>query len=382
MIPLKKSSDKSNTSSNIIFGYLNAFIFVFLFISPHSVSSVIPEGITRPYLNLIVLLIIVLGFLINKNKLKTRYMYPLALSGVILIFGVLNIPIHGIIKPLNLISPILTLIGYLYLQERNFRVEFFVFYIIGWYIFYYFIYYSVLPDLFFRPGFDEDELFFDNSSSNAIPICLNMSVYAFFICNKFFNQNANRLILAVAIINVLLIVIQQSRSGIVISIVLMLMILWEYKRSLFFMLSSLVLIPILIYYKQLVWYFEVVGNIDASALETDGRTYAQKEFFETLDLWSFIFGHTERIYGRSDFSYTYNVFLDFWDDYGFIPLFFLMAIFLLRAIFRKKFKFPLYYFIPFFMYTMVESIFLPMFWDVLIYVLIFTPKDKISIGKA
>jgi hypothetical protein len=102
------------------------------------------------------------------------------------------------------------------------------------------------------------------------------------------------------------------------------------------------------------------------------RSQAQEEFFYKMDSFTFLFGHTIRIYSRDNLAYTYNVFLDMWDRYTLFPALIFTFILLIRLIKWRKFKYPFYYLLPFLAYSMVESMFFPNYWDVIIYLVIFT----------
>ena len=85
--------------------------------------------------------------------------------------------------------------------------------------------------MFFRPGFDEDEVVFDLSSSNAIPMALNITLYVYFILNKFYGVEKKKEIVFFSIINLALAVIQQSRIGILLSIVILVLSFYEYSKK-------------------------------------------------------------------------------------------------------------------------------------------------------
>jgi hypothetical protein len=247
---------------------------------------------------------------------------------------------------------------------------------IGLYIFFYNVYFSILPNLFFRPMFDEDEAVFDMSSSNAIPIALNITLFAYIILNRLYDEKREKKIFFLSLINLILCLIQQSRAGIFIALFLLGLSLFDYSRRNF--KYGIVLISILgiRYSVEIFEFVDVIGNVEGiEALKEDGRGDAQLSFFENMDFFTFIFGHTKTNFGSANFGYTYNVFLDMWDRYGLFQLLIFFSILMYRIVFWKNFKFPLYYIIPFLLYSMIESLFFPQFWDVIIYLLLFTPKN-------
>ena len=156
------------------------------------------------------------------------------------------------------------------------------------------------------------------------------------------------------------------------------------KRSLLLFTFT---IPILFVYnfkEILVIYDLFFGEYNLINVVEDVRSQARKYFFSNLNINNFFIGYPDNTIFAShlgaDMLYTYNVFLDVWNRYGFI-LFCTLVFVLINRFFRhKKYFFPLYYFIPFLAYSFVESIFFPNFWDCFIYLLIFTPIQNQNIN--
>ena len=113
----------------------------------------------------------------------------------------------------------------------------------------------------------------------------------------------------------------------------------------------------------------------------DIRGEAQRSFFHNMDFYSFFFGYKKNFvfaYGTNgNITNTFNVFLDMWNRYGFFQVFLFGVVILIRIYKQSKFHFPVYFLIPFLIYSMVESIFFPNFWDCIIYILFFTPKKNL-----
>lgn len=361
----------------------NSIVFLLLFISPHIIYSVIPKDIVSVYyilLPICYLLITVRFFVFFKENF---FIKPLLFSVSFLILGILNLILHASTAFFNLIAPIVAFLGYCFVFKKKINLRIFDFFLIGMYVFFYLVYFSVIPDLFFRPGFDEDAIVFDNSSSNLIPMALNITLYAYMIMNRFYLESNNKKILVFSVINLGLTIIQQSRVGLVISLVLCLLSLFNYdkKKMVRVLMAFLIIILsiIVFYYKEISEYVEIIGNLNGlEALDEDIRGEAQRSFFQNMELFNFLFGYKENyvyaIGSDGDILYTYNVFLDMWNKYGFFQLILFIFVILFRIFRQSKFHFPLYFFMPFFLYSMVESIFFPNFWDCIIYILIFTPK--------
>jgi len=300
-----------------------------------------------------------------------------------LYFGIINLFFHGAFNFFNLIGPIVAFLGYCFLFKKEIDLRIFDYFLIVLYIYYYFVYFSVLPDLFYRPGFDEDAIVFDNSSSNSIPMALNITLYSYMIMNRFYLETNNKKILIFATINLGLVVIQQSRIGLLVSIIIFFLAVFEYskKRSIISNVSFLNFLVILFFvnYLAINEFIQVLGNLNGfEALSLDIRGDAQKSFFHNMNLSRFFFGFDQKFIfaegSTGNIRYTYNVFLDMWNRYGLFQFIIFFVVLLFRIFRHSKFHFPLYFFIPFLAYSLIESIFFPNFWDCIIYLLLFTPK--------
>jgi|GEM_PF-2338255 len=363
---------------------LNSIVFLLLFISPHIVYCVIPKEIVPIYYIILPISYLILA-LINLNFFKRReFIKPLLFSLSFVFFGFLNLLFHSSTSFFNLIAPIVAFLGYCFVFKNKIDLRMFDYFLVAQYVFYYFVYFSIIPDLFFRPGFDEDAIVFDNSSSNAIPMALNITLYAYMIMNRFYLESSNKKILLFSIINLGLTIIQQSRVGLIISLVLFFLALFNYdKKKMIKVLvgfSIVIFSVILFYYNEIFGFIEIIGNLNGiEALDEDIRGEAQRSFFENMDLNRFLIGYKENfiyaIGADGDIKYTYNVFLDMWNKYGLFELLLFIVVLSFRVFKYSKFHFPLYFFIPFLMYSMVESIFFPNFWDCIIYILLFTPRE-------
>lgn len=355
--------------------YWLSFLFLFLFIAPNTLYIFLSSTLTK------VLLFTLLGcyilfFLINvKEIVRNIYVYPLALTLVFILFGTLNLVIKGSTETFNVLGPIIAYIAYFFANRRKLDSNMIGIFLIGLWVYYFFVYYITLPDLFVHPELED---FFGKASSNAIPITINITLYAYMILNKYLDQNNKGKIVTCAFINVLLIIIQQSRAGIIISILILFVASYDYsKKMAAYMMGLFGLFAVYLvafHLQDIIAYIEIVGNMDLNSLKEDIRGDAQTQFFDSMDLKAAFFG-----YGiDGDFAglkYTYNVFLDVWSRYGILPLIVLLLTFLYRIIFFSRYKFPLYYFVPFLVYSLVESQFFPNFWDVIVYLMLFIPKE-------
>lgn len=355
--------------------YSVSFIFVFLFILPNTLSIFLSDTQTKIYFYMLLLCYGIYLCLHVKEILTNLYLPILFLTIVFVIFGTFNLILKSSTETFNIAGPIITYLAYHYLQKNKIKSNMIDFLMVGLYIYYFITYYMTLPDLLIHPEFED---FFGKASSNAIPITLNITLYAYLVINRFFDQANNKRILSFATINLVLIVIQQSRAGIIIAFIILLLASYDYSKKL--AVGIVVVVGLIIFYfiifhlQEIIEYMDIIGDVDPNSLRDDSRGDAQRQFFTSMDLKSAFFGYSKDA-NFGSLKYTYNVFLDIWNRYGVIPLIVLLSTFLYRIIFNKSYKFPLYFFVPFLIYSLVESQFFPNFWDVIVYLMLFTPKE-------
>lgn len=372
---------------NVSRNSFNSLIFIFLFLSPHIVYSIIPSLFVVPYFLILVISYFLVALFLFNYISKKLFLYPFIFTLSFIFIGSLNLFVNNYLSFFNLISPIIAFLGFTLIFKKKLNLKYFDYVLLILYLYFYLVYFSILPDLFFRPGFDEDEAVFDNASSNAIPIALNMVLYSYFILNKFYSELNHKKIILFSIINIILILIQQSRVGIIVSLLLLFLVLFDYNKKYFFLIlsatTSILISLIGIYFDEILLFLDVVGNINGlEALDEDIRGEAQKSFFDNMTLKHIFFGypqnHVFAVGIDGEILYTYNVFLDIWNRYGFLQFIIVVLVLLIRVGWFRLYHFPIYYFIPFIIYSFVESLFFPNFWDSLIYLLIFTPKGFVS----
>lgn len=358
--------------------YSLSFLFVFLFILPNTLSIFLSETQTKIYFYTLLLCYGIYFCLHAREILAKPYLPILFLTTVFVVFGTFNLILKSSTETFNIAGPIITYLAYHYLQKNKMKSNVMDFLMIGLYIYYFIVYYMTLPDLLIHPEYED---FFIKASSNAIPITLNITLYIYMILNRFFDQTNNKRIVLFATINLVLIVIQQSRAGIIIALVILLLASYDYSKKIAFgilMVVGLTMAYLVIFHLQdVLEYMDIIGDIDPNSLKNDSRGDAQSQFFMSMDIKSAFFGYSK----DADFGslkYTYNVFLDIWNRYGIIPLIIVVSTFIYRIIFYKSYKFPLYFFAPFLIYSLVESQFFPNFWDVVVYAMLFTPKEMNS----
>lgn len=366
--------------------FQTSFVIFFLFILPQSFYSVIPSYLNSYFFGFLSLCYI--GILVYNFKLVFKIIdtTPFLITLLFISLGIINMIAHKKISYFNIVAPIFTYAGYRYILNRSLNIKWFFYFFIISYVFYFIVYYSQLPDLFFRPGFDEDAAVFDNSSSNAIPISLNITLFFFIILNYLYQERFQKQILIIAIVNFSLIVIQQSRGGLLVSFILIFISLFDYNKKMFLFSSIFISIVIFLFLSFNIYgildYLDNLGDFNGiDALNQDVRGIAQAEFFNELTFFNLVFGYppntTYVVWAGDEINYTYNVFLDVWNKYSILGFIMLLIIIVNRIIFNRNFFLPLYYLIPFLVYCMIESLFFPNFWDAIIFILFFTKKNTI-----
>ena len=353
----------------------NTILFLYIVILPHSIYMIIDLGYNNLYLATLFLALLIVILKLELNLFS--HSKPL-LAFTFLIFTcslIVYVYKGGVSQYLVFFGPFFSLIAYNFICKYKIDLRWFNIVFIFFYIYFYLIYFSKLPDLFYRPGFDEDTIVFERASSNGISMALNMTLYAYIILDRYFKQNRKKNLLIIGLINIVLILIQQSRIGIACSLILLLIIIYTYYRQ-YFKTSGIISVLIFSYTAiktQILLVFSESIGLDVD-IQDGVRVELVLNFFEYVWNKGFFFGPPLN-FDYGDATYTFNVFLDFWNNYSFFAFAVLISIILLRYINREKYYFPFYYFAPFFLYSMFESIFFPNYWDVIIYLLLFV-KEK------
>ena len=369
--------DRGN--SNIVLDISFFFCFVFSF----PIYSIIPISLHQNFTIFLFAFSLLIGFFNIKKiifSLKSNY----ELNIFLIIFFVASIISKTFKNDLDyfiLVSPIMTFIAYSIITTTRLNINLIFLGIVILYIYYYNIYFANLPSIFNRISFNfDEEANFSGASSNAIPIVLNNLVYITIVLNHYFKLNKLRIILIFCVVNIFLIFIQNSRAGIIVSIVLFLITLVEFSPTFYKRFKYLIyLITSLIIFYTLRFIINLFDskNLSVENIMSEGRGLAQIDFFTKMDQSSFFFGYPE---GTKFFifDYTYNVFLDLWNETGFLFFLFFIFIFFKRFIESEKYLIPLIFFVPFLIYSTVETIYFPKYWDFFICIMLFVKKPNQS----
>jgi len=346
---------------------------------PPSIFAFIPEQYKTLYLYTITgLYWIILLLFLKPVFLKKDNSKATSFTLIILVMSIISFLVKGELSLFNVIFPISSLAIYKLCQ--NYKASnsqyLFIIYFLFIYLVCYINYFSVIPDFFYRPNFDEDMLY--GASSNAIPFALNNSLIAYMILNYIFKWNANLSIFLISIINILLNIIQQGRGGIIVGLMLLFIAVFELNPNLFKKNKksfSIIAIFLMIFTFSTILNLIDNTNVSDYSFATERRVIAQFAFFQQMSTSTLIFGYPSgTMFGEE--TYTFNMFLDFWNKYNIFSMILLIFYIIYRIFRRKRFFVPLYYLFPISFYMMLESIYLPSFWDFYIYIFLFLQKDN------
>lgn len=271
-----------------------------------------------------------------------------------------------------------------FVTKHKINLRLFELLLIGAYIYYYYTYFVNLQSIENKNAYDGDV--FVTSSANTISICLNCILFIYFILNKYYKENNQIRILVFSIINMGLIVIQESRAGVVVGLLLIMVLLYDmfsyspsFKKKILLGLMVLIVIAGIINNISLMSnYFTDIG-LHSNSYEANIRHFAQIGFFENMDVQSFLFGyHRGQLFAGLD--RTFNSYLDLWNRYGFVSFCFFVCFFVRRIIMNNNFSISIIYFLPIMVYAFVETLFAGTLWDMCFMYMLFLSDTSIEKG--
>ena len=359
---------------------LTSLIFFFVFVFSFPLYSTIKIE-NHLYFTIFLFFLSLCLILINLKLIIRSLTLNKSVNLLLFVFFMLSLLTFIVKKDTNtfiLFSPYFTFIAIAIVTQVRLNINILIVGVLFFYIYYYQIYFSNLPSIFNRKefGFDE-ELAFEAASSNAIPIVLNNFIYILTILNKYYTLNKNKIILFFSSLNIVLIFIQNSRAGLIVAVVLFLINIFEFYPKIIKKYPKT--IYLFIAYISFITLQLAIEKFDSNTYEladvtSQGRGIAQAVFFSEMTINEFFWGYPEG-YKFYFFEYTYNVFLDLWNKIGFIGFLLFISIFLRRFMKYKKYYFPFIYFAPFLIYSLVESIYFPKYWDFAIIILLIHPVN-------
>lgn len=345
-------------------------VFVLLFVVQQIIEFVWSAfNFVTPYWLLYTLLIII--YAINTSKEWSTMKLPLLffiVSSLGAILSFLNGSSIGIIITRVFFS-FTGLLGLSYIIHNKIDLKIFIYLFMGLYL-YFFLSYFILDSLSQK---DLNEDLFGHSSSNAIPMSLNIVWLLYFVISKNYKSPTIIWLYVFAVMNLVFIVIQGSRAGIVVAAINLLVLLISTVKNKFWLFIFVVVSA----------YFLIVKNIDLledlieldnmrgmSSYEEDVRSISQKAFFSNMTLSNFLFGYSPKnIFGGLDRSF--NSFLDFWRGYGFLAFSFLAILLIKRIRYNKRYTVSIVLYSSLAFYSLFEFLWGGTLWDIVIYIVLF-----------
>ena len=379
----------SNCRNDIInkprMSILESVIFVFIFILPFFFFATSPEGTADRVLYMSFAAYMLLFAFKKKYLLKVFY----SKTVIIVLLYILGLSIkyfvHGSFSMMSFLMPIVGIYGYYYIDSKNIRLVVFDVLLIGLYAFFVYSFFTNLSGFLIREKAEAEGEFFGISSSNAISIILVNVLYIYQVIAYLQKENRQWRLFLFSVINLALILVQQSRAGIILALLFFCYNLFLVGRR--SKIKVIRVLPFVIIGGILVWgvrnasfVYEYLDQIDAiDSSYSDSRGFYVQLFFERMDsIEYFIAGYPQGLSWGEE-TYTFNIFLEQWNKYTIVGLCVTLFLLIRRFTSYKSFYFPWYYSLPFILYGMVEPRYLPNFWDFFIYLLLLKkaePKAK------
>lgn len=356
-------------------------MFVAIFVVQQILSFVWKTfTLVSPYWIAIVLLTMVVGFKLPLKKYSASDAFKFTL-----VCAVCSIPtfLNGtspgevVVKMFYIFA---AYFGFVLLNEKRIELKWFDLLLIILYVFFFYAYFS--KDIVTRLSINGD--LFGHSSSNTIAISLNIVLWLYYVLSQAYGGVNSKKLLLFSIVNLVLIVIQGSRAGIIVALLLLLLIAvanFKVKRKLtkFFVYAAVfggAVYMIARTFPMLENIVDLSNMQGVSSYEEDVRSLAQASFFNKLDFPSALIGYDYNYEFVEGITRTFNAFLDFWKTFGLLPMIFLVAGIVKRVVRRDEYKVSLLCLTPIIVYSFVESLWGGTFWDIIIFICLFWPKKS------
>ena len=364
-------------SKKSVSGTNNSLILILLFITPYVISGNISLSNMNTMYVILVCFYIVLTLFLREELFKEKHQNALGFAFIFIFFSIFNQLGNNYFSYFNILAPFIAYIGYIFTIKNNIDFRVFSLLMVANYAYFTILYYSQVPIDLFGPEVRDSEDNFLNTSSNIIPCVLIINLYAYDVISKIKNGGRNdKIILGFAVINVILIIIQKSRAGIIVSILYLLFKLYPLSRKLFWILIGLIIVFYSYYANLIGKYLLAIGATEYSDLTDDARSLNIDLFLNNLDLLTFFIGFGKNIItalGQEDTPEP--LFLNIWNYYGLFPLLAVVYVVAKRLLIRNKKMLPAIYLLPFLAYAVFEGFFFPNFWDFFIYLILFYEND-------
>ncbi len=355
--------------------FLNSLFLVVVFIVPYIVYAKTSLSI-KTFIDIILFLMyLMVAIFLRKDIFKRKFTIVFLFAAVFVFFAIINQLLNGYFRVYNLIAPLAAYLGFVFVAQKDLNPVPFKLLMIFNYIYFYIIYYSLNPINFLLPETEFNVEAFTNTSSNLIPAILIINLYIFDILDTTkFNSSQKRIITLFAIVNVILILLQRSRAGVLVSIIFLFIKLFENYRKVSYLFISIVAYATYYFWPLILAYSEAAGNIDTSSYSDDVRKENIDIFFSSMDSVKDMIVGFGRNFEFMTSAVTQNLAITIWNYYTIFPLILVLFLIFLRSITNKYL--PLTYYSVFVLYSFFEGFFLSNYWDFIIYVLFFYSIDK------
>lgn len=270
-------------------------------------------------------------------------------------------------------------ITYVYIDKKKIDYKTYLILYSSLYIYSYFSYF--VYDESTRKILDGD--LFGHSSSNTIAMYLNVALWVLYIILLKNKVNKPLLLVVYSILNVYLILLQGSRAGLFVSLILCILIISDYSSEKFNIRSENLKIVFYSLFSAILIFY-IANNIciiedmidireyqGVSSYEEDARGLAMTAFFVRLDINTALFGMPDTTTLLGDFNRTFNAFIDFWRRFGIVPFLILIVSVIRRIRCFKQYSVSLITLVPILFYSLFESLWGGTLWDMLIYLSLF-----------
>tara|TARA_B110000240_G_C13511501_1_gene459724 strand:+ start:4313 stop:5356 length:1044 start_codon:yes stop_codon:yes gene_type:complete len=250
------------------------------------------------------------------------------------------------------------------------------------YIYFIIIYFSKLPSLINRIDFNENV--FPLSSSNSISIILNVYLLLYILHGVYINKLNYKKIKLFGLINIVLIFIQQSRIGLLVAIIILIIPFIQNlsKSSIKKYTYPTGIIFFFLYFGDLFSQYFSGGLLNLNGYLLDTRGLVQVLFFENLTGDKVFWGYPIDFEYYLDYTSVYNMFLLNYNYTTILGFAIIILLFLIRFIKSKKYFFNILFLLPILFYGLVEEIFLPKGWDFILFLVLFlkvkSPKSSLN----
>ena len=351
-------------------------VFVVLFIIQQILAFIWkPFNLVTPYW-IVYLFVILIVAIQNWDKIvqkKSAYSFFI-ITVICAFFTSFNGEMIGVCVSKALCS-FIGLVGFCYLSNHRIKLEIFDITLVVFYVFFFLSYYIL--DISLRT--DIDDHLFGISSSNTIAITLNIIWVIYYIIARSYGKKIKqKQLLIYSLINLIAIVVQGSRIGILVAAINCLLSLsdvFNIKRIYFPIIMVLGGYLFLRYGSSLNQVMEYQQMQGLESYNEDVRSLAQADFISNLTLEHALFGFSETAH-FAGWDRTFNAFLDFWRRYGILPFLSLIFLLIKRVVNNKRYFTPLIAFISIFLYSFFESFWGATLWDILIYIVLFYSNEK------